>query len=57
MMANVVSTSLITGYYIKVFFVKAVGILLVSFTLSHFHKSSPTLLQEIYFIVFRMPNK
>ena len=57
MMANVVSTSLITGYYIKVFFVKAVGLLLVSFTLSHFHKSSPTLLQEIYFIVFRMPNK
>jgi len=31
--------------YISKFFVKAVGILLVSFTLSHFHKFSPTLLQ------------
>ena len=31
-------------------FVKAVSILILSFTLSHFHKSSPTLLQEIYFL-------
>jgi len=39
------------------FFVEAVSILLLSFILSHFHKTSPTLLQEIYFLVFRMPNK
>jgi len=31
--------------FISPFFVKAVCILLVSFTLSHFHKSTPTLLQ------------
>jgi len=30
---------------------------LVSFSLIHFHKSSPTLLHGIYFLIFRMPNK
>ena len=30
------------------FFVKALSMLLPSFTLSHFHKSSPNLLEEIY---------
>ena len=43
--------------FISKLFVKVVWILLVSFALSHFHKSSPTLLQEIYFLVFHMPNK
>ena len=39
------------------FFVKTVSILLLSFTLNHFHKSSSTLLPEIYFLVFHMPPK
>ena len=39
------------------FFFKAVSVLLLSFALSHFHKSSPTFLQEIYFLVSYMPNK
>jgi len=39
------------------FFVKTVCILLVSFGLIHFHKSSPTLLHAIYLLVFRMPSK
>jgi len=43
--------------FISNFFLKAVCILLVSFSLIHFHKSSPTLLHGIYFLVFRMPNK
>jgi len=34
--------------FISKFFVKAVCILLVSFSLIHFHKSSPTLLYGIY---------
>ena len=37
------------------FFVKALSLFLLYFTLSHFHKSSPTLLQKIYFLVFHMP--
>jgi len=39
------------------FFVKTVCILLVSFSLIYSHKSSPTLLHGIYFLVIRMPNK
>jgi len=41
------------------FFVKAVSIFLLSLTfrLSHFHKSNPTLLHEICFLVFHMPKK
>ena len=37
------------------FFVKAVFILIVSFALSNFHKSSPTLLQQIYFLSCACP--
>jgi len=47
MVTNVVSESLIRPYLYLIFFVKAGCILLVSFTLSHFHKSSPTLLQVL----------
>jgi len=47
MKPKVVSASLIGGYVYLSFFVKAVYILLVSFTLSHFHKSSPILLQVL----------
>jgi len=39
------------------FLVKAVCTLFVPFAFSHFHKSSPTLLQEICFLVFCMPNE
>jgi len=45
-----------TAFSSKVF-VKAVSILLLSFTFSHFHTSSPTLLQDIYFLVFHIPKK
>jgi len=31
--------------------------LVISFSLIHFHMASQTLLQEIFFLVFRMPNK
>jgi len=54
---SVVSACLIADYLYPNFFVKAVCISLVSFSLIHFHKSSPTLLHGIYFLVFRMPNK
>ena len=37
------------------FFVKEVSILLLYFTLSYFHKSSPNLLQKIQFLFFNMP--
>ena len=47
MKPKVVSASLIGGYVYLSFFVKAVYILLVSFTFSHFHKSSPILLQVL----------
>jgi len=33
------------------------SILFLFFILNHFHKSSPTLLQEIYFPVFHMSKK
>jgi len=56
MVPIVVLASLTAGHLYERF-VKAVFILLVSFTLSHFHKSSPTLLQEIYFLPFHMPKK
>jgi len=46
-----------SSLFIFKMFVKVVFILYVSFTLSHFHKSSSTFLQEIYFIAFHMPNK
>ena len=39
------------------FLVKPVSILFLSFTLSHFQKSSPSLLQEIYLLVLHMPKK
>jgi len=57
MVLSVVSACLIADYLYPTFFVKTVRILLVSFSLIHFHKSSPTLLQCIYLLVFRMPNK
>jgi len=39
------------------FFVKEVSILLLSFTLSHFHMSGLWFLQKIFLLVFHMPQK
>jgi len=43
--------------YLYLSFLKALCVLCVSFTLSHFLKSIPILLQGIYFPVFCLPNK
>jgi len=50
MAPNVVSALLLLCYLVK-----TASILLLSFTLSYFHNSSPTLLHEIYFLVHHMP--
>jgi len=47
---NIVSVALLTGNLDLNFWVKAVSILFLSFTVCHFHKSN--LLQEVYFLVF-----
>jgi len=54
---NVVLAVLFQRLFISKFIVKADSISLLSFTLSHFHESSPTLLEEmsLYFLVFHMP--
>jgi len=54
MVSKVVLEILIPGNLNLWGFVQAVYILLL-FTLSHFH--NPTLLQDIYFLVFHMPKK
>jgi len=57
MVLSVVSACLIADYLYPNCFVKTICILLVSFSLIHFHKSSTTLLHGIYLLVFRMLNK
>ena len=42
---------------VRFFFVKAVSILYLSFTLSNFHISSPTLLHEYSLLDFHMPKE
>jgi len=53
MVLSIVSACLI-AYYLYPNFCES---RLVSFSVIHFHKTSPTLLHGIYFLVFRMPNK
>jgi len=55
--AQCCSNNFYSRLFRSTFFVKTVSILLLSFTLSLFHTSSPILLQEIYLLVFHMPKK
>ena len=45
-----------SGLFRCTFFVKAVSILLLSFTLGHYHKPSPKVLQEISPIIPCLPH-
>jgi len=56
MVLSVVSACVIADYLYPNFCGSSLH-LIVFFSLIHFHKSSPTLLHGIYFLVFRMPNK
>jgi len=57
MVPDTVLAILIPNHLDISFFAKEISILLLAFTLSHFHKSNLNLLHEIYPLVFRMPTK